>query len=143
MDNILYAIYQTVPYGYAAKIADQIGMGQKILANKVNPNNEHHHLQVLELVRLMKVTGDYQALRAIADTFGFRLERKEEKPVKRNIIAVLLDAEAEHGDVSRTMAEALEDGRLTDREKIQALKQIDEAIEALMDLKQAVIGWKG
>lgn len=47
MDSILIAIHQTVPYGQAQKLADSIGMSQKILSNKVNPDNEHHHLHVI------------------------------------------------------------------------------------------------
>lgn len=139
MDAILHAIHQTVPYGHAAKLADKIGMSQKILSNKANPDNEHHHMTVLELVRLMKAADDYQALHAMADACGFKLEKKDIKPAKVNIVSMLLSVEAEHGDVSRTMADALEDGRLTRREKTRALKEIDEAVESLLRLKECAI----
>lgn len=141
MDSILIAIHQTVPYGQAKKLADSIGMSQKILSNKVNPDNEHHHLHVVELVRLMKAADDYQALRAIADSCGFRLEKKVAAKNGTDIIAVLLDVEAEHGDVARKLADALADGRLTPREKVQVVKEIDEAIEALFNLKQCALSY--
>ncbi|MDG4811911.1 phage regulatory CII family protein [Hydrogenovibrio sp. 3SP14C1] len=141
MDTLLNAIHKTVPYGHAAKLADKIGMSQKILSNKVNPDNEHHQLTVLELCRLMPAADDYQVLIVMADMFGFKIEKKQPSTVK-NIISALLTVESEHGDVSRTLGEALEDGRLTRDERTAILREVNEAIDSLHGLKESVHGSK-
>lgn len=138
MDVLLNAIHQTVPYGHAAKLADKIGMSQKILSNKVNPDNEHHQLTVQELCRLMPAADDYQVLMVMADMFGFKIEKKQCNN-SGNIISALLSVESEHGDVSRTLGQALEDGTLTRSERTDILREINEAIDSLHTLKDSVV----
>lgn len=89
----------------------------------------------------MKAADDYQSLRAIADSCGFRLEKKETSKVSTDIIAVLLNVEAEHGDIARKLSDALANGRFTPREKVQVVKEIDEEIEALLRLKECTLNY--
>lgn len=70
--RVLEAAYRTVheSAGGAIAVADGIGIGKQVLVNKVNPNNNSHHLGLEEAVKLMEFTGDIQILHALAQGFS-------------------------------------------------------------------------
>src|SRR4051812_31871314 len=69
--NVAHAAYDTVHEheGGAAAVAARIGVGRQVLVNKLNPQNTTHHLTLDEAVRLIKVTGDFRLMHALADEF--------------------------------------------------------------------------
>ena len=142
MDHIDRAIYDTV-HGSdmpCATIAKKGGMSHQVLINKANPGCETHKLGLLESVAIMLITGDHSIYRAI----GIELELDAQPvPHKLGILESALLASKEHGDVLRTLHEALNDGKLTLREKEACHREIDEAIASLKQLQLEIYAHQG
>lgn len=139
MDQIDIAVHQTAHKfdGGLDRLAQLMGMNAQTLRNKTNPHSETHKLSLREALAMMLQAQDFQILEVMAATCGFTL-----KPVecpKQSLMKALLMVQAEQGDVSRVMAEALDDGRLTPREIAEVREQISEARRALDVLDQQVV----
>lgn len=101
--NLADAVYKTVHEypGGATAIAARMGMSSNMLSNKVNPNNETHHLRLDEANMLMSFTNDYRILHAQAETHSKVcinlpecLEKKE-----LDMFEMLLEVGAKNGDM--------------------------------------------
>lgn len=71
--SVADAVYRTVQKykGGAASLAPRMGTTANVLRNKVNPNNDTHHLRLDEAVEMMALSGDAQILHAMADELGY------------------------------------------------------------------------
>lgn len=141
MTPIEFAVHQTAHgdhRGFLAEMAKYLGLGEQVLRNKVNPEQEQAKLSLDEAVRMMRKDGDLRILYAIAADLGVSIGQPQVDAPKSLMMAVL-NADAEHGDVTRTVADAMKDKRWTQPEKAEAMKQIREARAALDALEQAVI----
>lgn len=70
--GLLDAAYHTV-HGYeggAPSLAPRVGMNANTLQNKVNPNNETHHLTLVESRNVMAMTKDFRMLHALGRDLG-------------------------------------------------------------------------
>lgn len=141
MTPIEFAAHQTAHgdhRGFLAEMAKYLGLGEQVLRNKVNPEQEQAKLSLDEAVRMMRKDGDLRILYAVAAEFGVPIGQQRGDTPKSLMMAVL-NADAEHGDVTRTVADAMKDRRWTQPEKAEAMKQIREARAALDELELAVI----
>jgi hypothetical protein len=116
--NIIDAAYQTVhDYpGGSESLAPRIGMSPAVLRNKVNPNNDTHHLTVREANTIMAFTKDYRMLHALSAEHGFVLQKTEDAAAEGTVFQLLLRANAAEGDLDKELNDALADGRLTQNE---------------------------
>lgn len=123
--NTADAAYDTVhDYpGGSESLGPRVGMSPAVLRNKVNPNNETHHLTVNEASRIMGKAQDYRILHALAAEHGFMLQRAESAPDAGNVLQSLLRANAAEGDFDRALEEALADNLITPNE----LRTINDA----------------
>lgn len=141
MNHIEFAAHKTAhgeSRGHLPEMAKYLGMGEQVLRNKVNPEQEQAKLSLDESVRMMRKEGDLSILYAIAAEFNVPVGPPSvDKP--KSLMMAVLTADAEHGDVTRTVADAMSDRRWTQAEKAEAIKQIREARAALDALEQAVI----
>lgn len=140
MDQLDIAIHQTAhdAHGGLDALARKIGMGAQVLRNKVCPTTDTHKLSLREAVAMMDATDDDRILSVLADLRGYVLERKA-LPDAQSIVAAVLSADAEHGDVSRAIHDALSDGKLTEQEKAAISRQIREAQQTLDALNSTVL----
>lgn len=140
MDQLDIAIHQTAhdaPGGLDA-LARKMGLGAQVLRNKVCPTTDTHKLSLRESVAMMDASNDDRILAALADLRGYTLARKV-LPDAATIVAAVLSADAEHGDVSREIMSALSDGKLTEPERAAITQQIRDAHAALDVLKSTVL----
>lgn len=116
--NIADAAYQTVhDYpGGSESLGPRIGMSPAVLRNKVNPNNDTHHLTVREADAIMAFTNDHRMLHALAAEHGYVLQKAEDATTEGTVLQLLLRANAAEGDLDKELSEALADGRLTQNE---------------------------
>lgn len=137
MDHIDQAIYDTVHNSElsAKQIAPLMGVGHQVLINKANPQTETHKMSLREAVALQLITGNHAIYRAM----GMELSIKAKQAAPLGILESVLKAGKEHGDVLAMIHKSMEDGKLTMREQEQCQREITEAIEALMDLREAVL----
>ena len=140
MDQLDIAIHQTAhdaPGGLDA-LARKMGLGAQVLRNKVCPTTDTHKLSLREALSMMDATNDDRILSVLADLRGYVLERKA-LPDAASIVQAVLSADAEHGDVSRAIHDALADGKLTEPEKAAISRQIREAQQTLDALNSTVL----
>lgn len=139
MDQLDIAIHQTAhdAHGGLPALARKIGIGEQVLRNKVCSTTDTHKLNIREMVAMMDATNDDRILEVIAGMRGYTLARKA-LPDAQSIVAAVLAADAEHGDISREIQDALADGRLTEAEKASIAKQIIEARKSLDVLNSTV-----
>jgi hypothetical protein len=123
--NLIDAAHKTVhDYpGGSQSLGPRIDMSPAILRNKVNPNNETHHLTLAEADEIMSVTGDHRILHALAAQHGYVLQKADEVTAGASLLQVLLSANAAEGNFDSVLQEALADGKITPNE----MKAITEA----------------
>ena len=137
-DHIDQAVYETVHDSdvRTKEIATRLGMSHQVLINKANPQSEFHKLTLRESIALQLITGS----RRIHTAMGVELDIDANPAVSPDsLLKSILSASKEHGDVVRAVHSALEDGHLTLREREQCHREIDEEIEALQNLRAAIV----
>ena len=67
-----YHVVHDYPGG-SESLGPRVGISPAVLRNKVNPNNDTHHLTFTEAQRITAMTGDHQMLRAWAHAEGYLL----------------------------------------------------------------------
>lgn len=139
MDHIDQAIYDTVHGSTktAKQISSLMAMSHQVLINKANPQNETHKITLREAVTIQLITGNQSIYRAM----GTELALNEEGFQPVGIMESALKAGKEHGDVISSIYEALEDGKMTMREQEKCQREITEAIDALMQLRESVLAY--
>lgn len=138
MQNLMKAIYDVVEeHGSAAITEGASFTSRTLLLQKANPDYDSHKMNVPELHRIMKFTGDIRPLHAWADCFGFDLVARE-RPAAKPLMIALGHLTAECGDVGRLIFDAAEDNHISQHEKAQGEKAILEAIEALQVLRESL-----
>lgn len=138
MDHIDQAIYDTVHNSDMPpkEIARRLGFNYQVLINKANPQNETHRLTLREAVAVQLLTENHSIYRAMGVELS--MHSKDHGPVL-GIMESALKAGKEHGEVIQSIYAALEDGRMTMREQENCQREITEAIEALMQLRESVL----
>lgn len=118
--RVLEAAYRTVheSLGGAAAVSDGIGIGKQVLVNKVNPNNNSHHLGLEEAVKLMKFTSDIQILHALAQEFsGIFVPLGEIPSASDNaVITDISEMSVKFGRLVQEVVEDAKDGEITSTE---------------------------
>lgn len=145
--NITDAAHKTVkdyPGGSEA-LAVRIGMSAAVLRNKVNPNNNTHHLTLAEASEIMGVTGDDRILHAMAAEHGYTLQKMQADGMA-SVMGAMLENAAKQGAFAQALQEALSDGLISENE----MKDISSAgtaqVEAMINLLarlRAVTGQRG
>ena len=119
------------------EIAQRLGIGPMIFRHKLNPNTDNNRLSLRETIRLVNITSDPRPFETIANMLGFHLVANDDHE-PADIVSSVLHTAAEHGDVARTIHDALRDGVITTREHGAIRAEIKEARDALNQLEEAV-----
>jgi len=145
--NITDAAHKTVkdyPGGSEA-LAVRIGMSAAVLRNKVNPNNNTHHLTLAEASEIMGVTGDDRILHAMAAEHGYTLQKMQADGMA-SVMGAMLENAAKQGAFAQALQEALSDGLISENE-MKAISSAGTAqVEAMIKLLarlRAVTGLRG
>lgn len=116
------------------EIAEAVGVKYQVMMNKVCPTNEDAELTLHQGFAIMKLLGR----RDIIDAMSQMLGETEPKGAK-GIFEAVLEAQIEHADVARAIHHAMADQRINDREASAILREIDEAIGALEQVRESVL----
>lgn len=118
--RVLEAAYRTVHEspGGATAVAEGIGIGKQVLVNKLNPNNNSHHLGLEEAIKLMEFTGDIQILHALAQGFsGIFIPLGNTPSISDNaVITDISDMSVKFGRLVQEVVEDAKDGEITSTE---------------------------
>lgn len=141
--NVKDAAYHTVHDYPGGAAALAVRMGKKsgqVLTNKVNPNNEDHHLRLDEAVAMMSLTGDHRIIEAMAGELGGVFAMLPYGEVTgENLFGLILSATAQNGDICQAFNQAMQDGRIDAREEKAILGMIDTLTSHLYALRQCVL----
>lgn len=145
--NITDAAHKTVkdyPGGSEA-LAVRIGMSAAVLRNKVNPNNNTHHLTLAEASEIMGVTGDDRILHALAAEHGYTLQKMEADGMA-SVMGAMLENAAKQGAFAQALQDALADKLISENE-MKAISGAGtaqmEAMTNLLARLRAVTGQRG
>jgi hypothetical protein len=137
MENFLRACHTTVKESGAEDLAGKMCLAHVSLLQRSNPDNAAHHLTIEHLFGILLHTGDMRPLVTLADQFGFDLVARE-KPCAKPLMVALGHLTAECGDVARLIFDAAADNHISQHEKAQGQKAIQEAVEALHILSESL-----
>ena len=84
------------------------------------------------------ITGNHAIHIAMTNTLNVSNKAANGVP-KVGILESVLAAGKEHGDVLRSITDAMADGRFTLREQEECQREITEAIEALTQLRESIL----
>lgn len=137
MEDFLRTCQNAVLDNEAKALAAKMGVAHVSLLQRANPDNDAHHLTIEHLFGILLHTGDMRPLVVLADQFGFDLAARE-KPAVKPLMVALGQLSAECGDVGRLIFDAAEDNHISQHEKAQGEKAIQEAIDALHVLRESL-----
>lgn len=139
------AAYHTVhDYpGGAVALAHRLGANAAVLSHKVSPSCGTHHLSLDEAARVMDLTGDHRILVAMCRRLGYLGPIPAvayEGIADEQLLEMVARMHGETSDVSRSLVEALADGRVTRDELGRFEIEAQEAMTAIAALLDRVRG---
>jgi hypothetical protein len=141
MDNLDTAIHNTLHQSTlcAKAISSEMGIVHQVLVNKANPHTDSHKLTCREALEMQLITGNHAILTAMTNTLNIASRDTANAQPHVGVLESVLMAGKEHGDVLRTITDALSDGRFTLREQEDCQREITEAIAALTQLRESIL----
>lgn len=140
MDALDVAIHHTAHESgvSAAECAKALGMGHQVFLNKTNPGCDTHHLSIHQALALMIRTGNAAIFHALEQELSSAGVLHTQAPPQPLFMAVICAA-TEHGDIERSIRDALQDGHISEKEKVQIVRQCEEAVVAIGALMASVL----
>lgn len=133
--NSIDAAYSTVhDYpGGSESLGPRVGISPAVLRNKVNPNNDTHHLTFAEARRISDMTGDFRMLQAWAHEAGFLLVKAPTGSADSCDMAVLeqvVGLGVANGQFMQTIHAALADGRV-DQDELKRIRAAERELQTV------------
>ena len=130
--NSTAAAYATVHdyKGGSESLGPLVGISPAVLRNKVNPNNDTHHLTFAEARRIADMTGDFRMLQAWAHEAGFLLVKAPEgaNECDMSVLESVMETGVAHGQFMQSIHAALADGRV-DAQEVEAIAVAERALQ--------------
>lgn len=120
--------------GGAESLAPRIGTTPGVLRNKVNATNTTNHLTLVEANRMMGLTGRFDILQAMAQEHGFALAKVDAEHGSCPLVKLVLALETSEGHLARTILDALDDDKISEREADLISAAANELQAALISL---------
>ena len=141
MDNLDKAIHNTLHKSdlCAKAISCEMGIVHQVLVNKANPHSDSHKLTCREALEMQLITGNHSILTAMTNALSIASKEAADTQANVGVLESVLLAGKEHGDVLRSITEAMADGRFTLREQEDCQREITEAIDALIQLRESIL----
>jgi len=139
LDEVFVALHQVAlrSKGGITGLANRLGKRQQVLINKLNPADDIHQPTLGEFSAIIGATGDVGPLELLCAVHGGRfVTRAEER--SGSVLEALLHAVSEQGDVVRAVERAMADGQISDRERVEILREIAEERHALTVLENTL-----
>jgi len=122
------ALFSDAP---AKRLADRMHLSHETFLNKANPKTPGNQFTAAQLCDLVKFSGSEE----IPSAFRQLARGTSSTP---DLLAAVLAAGMAQGDVRRVMLEALEDGKICQRERKDIVKEIND-VRAALDLLESSV----
>ena len=141
LSNVLDAAYMTAhDYpGGAKALAMRMGVNVPVLQNRLNPNNNDHHLTVRDLMAMMTMSGDHRALHAACLELGYMALPLPTQVGDDMTADALTDTCKEFADYLQSVTGALADNKVTTIELRRVRKELGEMVAAAGKLEAILV----
>lgn len=129
--NTVDAAYHTVhDYpGGSESLGPRVGISPAVLRNKVNPNNDTHHLTLAEAVRMVDLTDDDRILQAWARARGYMLIKPPAgQTCDMAVLEQIVGLGIANGQFMATINDALADNKITKTE-IDKIRDAEHVVQ--------------
>lgn len=135
--QVVNASYSTLKqFNNTAELERQLGKRPGVLPNEINPNQHGHKFGLFDAIRLMKLSGDFQILRAIAAELGYSTYFLGDYSGISDVelLNCYSQFHAEIGDVNCAISESLEDGDIEQHEFERIERELQQVFSAALEL---------
>lgn len=140
MEQFERALHREVKAEGGTALAKRMGVNETRLLDCANPNRENHRMSLEmfgQVLTHLPEPGRLSVLSALADEFECDVVPRA-RPQPKALLLALAQLAAESGDVKRLIVDFMEDGHVSQHEKAQGDKAIQEAIDALLVLRESL-----
>ncbi|MBC3375771.1 Rha family transcriptional regulator [Pseudomonas sp. SWRI92] len=140
MEEFERTLHREVKAGGGTALAKRMGVNETRLLDCANPNREAHRMNLEmfgQVLTHLSEEGRLAVLGSLANEFECDVIRRK-RPEPKPLMAALCHLTAECGDVGRLIFDATADNHISQHEKAQGDKAIQEAIDALHVLRESL-----
>lgn len=123
-------------------IAEKIGLSYSVFRNQLNTHNELNKLGLHTIVEVLDHAESKYFLRWLCNRYGYTPVQQSSQTEQANLDLLMTRAHSEHGDIAKQYYAAMLDGTLKPEEIDELLHEVQEDIDAKMDLKQSLLDIK-
>jgi hypothetical protein len=134
--NIKFLIKNLVKAAGTAGIAEKMLINDKTLRNKIDPNQDTHHLYVEEIDSLVDALNTDAIANYFAEQRGLMCIKKPdfEALSDKEILDLFLDLQAQQGEWAREISKAMASGDIDWNELVSIRKEYNEFITAAAEV---------
>lgn len=121
--------------------ANELGMSLNTYEAKLKPSKLDSDITVTDWSHHLDISGDFTTLEYFAAKHGFRLEKLEVCKTNKSIHQISAQTDTafiEFSEAFKATKQSLEDEVLTSKEKYSCIREIDEAVKELEQLREDV-----
>lgn len=139
--DVVYRVVHAYPGGVPA-LAARMGISKHVLQNKVNPNNETHHLTISELIQIQEFTDSDEIAKHIAGERNMVCfpVTQHEGASDMELLDLFINMEREKADWLTTIQQSLKDGMIDAGEAERIKKESREHIAVIAELTSRIDG---
>lgn len=140
MEEFERTLHREVKAGGGTALAKRMGANETTLLDCANPNRASHKMNIQMFCMVLThltVESRLAVLGALTNEFECDVIPRK-RPEPKPLIAALCHLTAECGDVGRLIFDAASDNHISQHEKAQGDKAIQEAIDALHVLRESL-----
>lgn len=129
--------------GGSESLGPRVGISPAVLRNKVNPNNDTHHLTFAEARRIAALTDDVRMLKAWANEAGFLLVKAPEScsnECDMSVLEQMAGFMVACGGFGAEIHASLADGKITKEEIGKVEDKAREVMRSAAEIKQRMEG---
>jgi hypothetical protein len=139
--DVIYRVVHAYPGGVPA-LAARMGISKHVLQNKVNPNNDTHHLTVAELIEIQGFTGSDEIAKHIAGERNLICIpiSKHQGASDMELLDLIITLEKEKADWLVSIQRALSDGVIDPLESERIKQESNEHLAAVLEMVNRIEG---
>jgi hypothetical protein len=140
--NSQEAFYHTVHDAGLKSLAESLGMSADVLRNKADIRKEHNKPLLVDVDRVMGLTGDYRILHALASNHGHVCVKLDPDAPASDlaILELVTQVWTSNGDVGSAVHQTLADGRVEKKELAKVRQAIYRTQQALNEMLMRLEG---
>jgi hypothetical protein len=139
--DVVYRVVHAYPGGVPA-LAARMGVSKHVLQNKVNPNNDTHHLTIAELVQIQEFTNSDEIAKHIAaerNMVCFPVSQHQGTS-DTDLLTLIIKANKEQADLFVCIQQAWSDGVIDPEDASRIKRETYEHLAAIAELTNRVDG---